>query len=676
MASNVTIRVTSIGVTGEYIELRDTNPNIRLTFSEFKTGFGLVPLNKDVNIQAQNIANKFRGDFNGRNNSEVSVNGNVISISNFTNDYFSTLDNQSTSVTASQSNSAQEDVNDVTTAFGVAAMPCANVRLTVTASPNAPDSVEVVGLGTSTFSESTTNQLVSEFDVPRGINVGVRYTYGVDVEKFTLAVPSIFEIGNIVVTEATNGAIANISSTTPQDGAPNTVFQVVPAPNLPTIPPSIEANYVPTSIFTGLVPADYVVYARDGYGCERVEKFQVDGVSTYLTVPFYSKASPLNDFPFFLQPVSISDGENRSVDNYLVGTEPLKGRPKQSFTHKVYEGLSNKLQFQSSAIYNNAYWVDCDGNETELPLTKKSDFIDANSYLEGNIGFDVDLGKSTIFFTGGDEYDEDGNIIGSHGYNNTLPTFYEEGVIIFLPNYGQFVIEQLITATDGSRRAVINNTNSFFETGIIIESIHTEIPYEEYEIDYDVNTISADRFYIKIDCRNTFEEDSFNALNRNIWLTNWIEKISLEEVCNYHTVRYWSDARNEINYDYGIKHIRYVEWQNLPIPSGESEIETLVTDRDTIKIDYQSTRLYQFSFFPQPNEIAISLKEALDNSEYIVIDRKAYVSRTEAELRNIGVQQIEVKANLTASSRVINFEQFDGFTSDGFVPNSFYPVVD
>ena len=374
--------------------------------------------------------------------------------------------------------------------------------------------------------------------------------------------------------------------------------------------------------------------------------------------------SAINDFPFFKSKTLI-DGHNLNQDNRLTHEIPLKNQTKINYTHPVWAGQSGRIQFRSSAEINKAYIIDCNEQVLELDVQQKTDNINSDNILEGN--YELDGQDFRVSFTPGDVYDSNGNPISQHSYNGTLPIYYEVGVVLSIENVVIGVINDIYTENGITYAAfqVPQGTNITNGTGKI-QSVHTIEGYELYEFGYDVTSIQTDQFSIAIQCENPSSEIAY-------WRTNPIKKIE-DSIENYHRVDYYSSEFNEVNYTTGIKHKRYVEYNQLPIPiTPSSSIDTYETDTDIIKLDSSGLRTYAFNFKNMPNEIAMSLVECITYSDVLIIDGKSYTSKESAELVNKGFQVSEVKANLTAGARIdLGLSFTPPFSSS---VDSFYPIV-
>ena len=688
MASILTVTVDSAGVQNEYLILRPvvgTDPEVRLTFNGIQRGYGLVPIWTDINAQANAFANQFQGDYNTRNIYTVNRSANVITIEHFDNDHFLNFDDQSTSLTVSHANTTQgQTFAGVHTISEYSTDPCGSVNLNISVLPSGTADEITVTYNAGTLAEAQTQTTVvgtATFVIERGRNVTYAVTVGAETKRYPATIPPLFYIDRVDVANTISGATVDVITTDLGTGFNAKEYQIQVIDG--STPPPTETSYQSSSTFTNVVPGEWIVYARDQFGCVRNESIEIELQNNYKRAPFYSFVSPVNDFPFVLIKERTA-GLNLNVNNLRSEHQPQKTGVTVKGEHYTYEAQQGKIQFRSSGQINKAFAVGCDDQEIELVVTQKSDFISKDTFLEGNYEYDATLDRLKLYFTTGNTYDIDGNVIGTHTYNNTLPNFYQIGLLIIIPGVGQGIIES-IDRTGGVHYAITSLTNDLTATGAIFQSIHTEVGYEEYEVEYDVSQLTSDSFYLRITCaEDSAEQQSgdLKSLGYDLWETHLIHKLSDDELCNYHLIEYFGYKRHEINYKYGIVHRRWIAWEYQPIPMVEGDIEINQTDSHVDKIDYSGMRLFEMKTQPIANIIAVSLAEALGYAEFISVDRKEYATKEFPKLERVGVQRQTVTATLIAQNRIVSYAKFDGVTSDVIesggrtsVANPFYPVV-
>lgn len=687
MASILTITVDSSGVNTEYLILRPAtggDPEVRMTFDGFRQGFGLVPIFQDIDAQANAFANKFEGDYNTRNIYSVNRIGNVVTIEHFDNDHFLNFDDQSTSLTVSHANTTQGltfvGAHSIST---FAADPCGFVSLNISviAESGTADTISFTyNVGTIDESESVSNTNTAIFQIGRGRNLTYAVTKDGETKRYDAIIPPFFNIERVDISNTVSGATVDVVTTDLGTGFNSKEYQIQLIDG--STPPPVESSYQSSSIFTNVVPGDWIIYARDQFGCVRNQSIEIVLQNNYKRAPFYSFVSPVNDFPFVLRDEK-QVGFNLNANNLRSEEQPNKTGITVIGDHFIYSLQKGKIQFRSSGQINKAWMIGCD-QEVPLTVVQKSDFINKDTFLEGNYLYDASIDRLKVYFTTGNTYDSDGNITGTHSYNNTLPNFYEEGLIIIIPGVGQGVIES-VDRSGSVDYAITSLTDNLTSTGVIFQSIHTEVAYEEFEFEYNTDDITGDHFYLRIDCAETLvveQAGDLKSLGYNRWETHRINKITDEELCDYHLFEYYGYKRHEINYDYGIVHRRWVPWEYYPIPDVEGEIESNPTDSQVDKIDYSGLRVFEIKTKPMANIIAVSLAEALGYAEFIAIDRKEFMTKEFPKIERVGVQRQTVTAKLVAQGRIVSFDKFDGVTSDVIesgdptsVPSPFYPVV-
>ena len=424
-----------------------------------------------------------------------------------------------------------------------------------------------------------------------------------------------------------------------------------------------NVDFSPSPVFTGLLEGTYTAYAKDQYGCTKTldfEVFDLDETEVNFAPP-YLDVPRINSIPFVDRRLpNVSETNNQF--------EFLSSEIPDPYTHKNYcipicENDFTTIQFRSSYKNNFVKWVDCQGNETDIPFEKKSDFLNKVRILQGNLS-NVN-GFLRVSYSTGSVYDDQGNEIDTHTYNGSLPVDYEVGTVLFIENYGQAVITGF-EEVGGVNFAVTNLTTNVTIIGTKITDITKVYNFEVYEAYFQNDTFGSDPFYLKIGSNDT-------GIQNKTFVSELIQVVPDIEKRKFHKVIYYSKSNrenNDIHYQWGIQHTRWVSFHKYLDPLPSAEIEILQSDDRVNKKNYSAKRVYVLETGAMPKMIADSLAEALNISTVINIDGQDYINEEPCELEVFGSQAV-VRVNVTVSNKMFTYGQDEGV----FNNDQFYPVL-
>lgn len=408
-----------------------------------------------------------------------------------------------------------------------------------------------------------------------------------------------------------------------------------------------NADWQNSGSFTGLLAGNFTAYARDSYGCVKSKTFEitedmVSGLSVEgeLEMPIHN---------------SIRFGK-RSQENflgYLAGEGPRF--VNYYFTQKWLLNDSVRQQFKSPFKNHALYLIDCEGNETEISIVKKSDNIGRIRIYEGN--YTNKDNRLAVFFTSGNIYNPDGSAQETgHILNGNLPIWYEEGMYINIEGVGATKIERIyFDEADEINYAVTQLDAAGDVTNTKITSIHTAHPFEVYE--FDANFLVEGKFQYRLEYWNTEADWDFELSE--------IQEVKTE-LEDHLTVRWKNKYNNAIIYNTGIEQFRRVEFDKYfySIPADEGEV--LDTDTTSVLIDSTSFAIYGIVLSGMPMEVARGLRYGINNSSQLNIDGAQFVRSTpvaEEEIGNTGTYRLVPELKLASGT-------MDGqqFSSDVITP--------
>ncbi|MEZ7496475.1 hypothetical protein QO206_13335 [Leeuwenhoekiella aequorea] len=426
-----------------------------------------------------------------------------------------------------------------------------------------------------------------------------------------------------------------------------------------------EENYQLSPVFTSLTAGTYTAYLKDQYGCVKTLEFfikdQTDAEFEVNYAPPYLDVPRINSIPFSDRRLP-GIGETNNQFEFLSSEIPDPYISGGYFVPLNESGVTN-IQFRSSYANNYIKAINCNGLEIDIPFDQKSEFINKVRNMDGNLSFSN--GFLRISFTNGNTYDEAGNVNGTHNYNGSLPVDYTEGLTLFIDGYGQSVITR-IESVNGIQYAVTNLTSVLNLQGVKITDIVKVYNFEVFEAYFQNDIFGTNPFYLKIGSNDL-------GVKNKTFVSEKIQVVEGIEEKKYHKINYFSSKNrenNDIHYQWGITHTRWIPFQRYLDPVPSADIEILQSDDRVNKKNYKAKRVYVMLTDLMPKMVADSLAEALNVSTTINVDGQDYINEENCELEIKGSQAI-LRVNLTVSNKMLNYGQDEGV----FNNDQFYPVL-
>lgn len=429
-------------------------------------------------------------------------------------------------------------------------------------------------------------------------------------------------------------------------------------------------DYRSSNVFGGITQGDYQAIAKDPYGCVRIEPFTVTGEGTAVFMPRTLSVSMRNSIPFFSRTINNNRlTANNYNFNYAELPHPVSAN---GFTMPFAKSQDTTVQFRSNYPFNFVKVFECNGAEgfsefVGIDVVKKTDNIQRNSFLQGNLSYSAQYGRLAVSFVPADVYDSNGNVIDQHDFDGTLPDYYEIGTRLVVD--GQYTQIFLFQEIDGIRYAITQLTTNTTQTGVTIESTHLALPTEDYEFEVDFSLIESDEFYLTIDGHETQNGNSFNN-----WTSPIIRIVPDNEFSagNYHVVEYWSDLEDaDINYATGIRHLRNIEYTTPLLPQSVGEVSTERLDNEFVKLSGEFGDVMKTGFNIVPTMYGLSLMKIFDVSKYMVIDNMACTSIQNAEIDHKGQNCI-----VTTQLGIYSINQGgEGTLTGALSGEGYYPIV-
>ena len=668
MASILQIKFSASAVADETIDF--LGDGSLLTFKAIRSRSGQVKIGADSATQTLNFYKSFVNDFNDRAIYTVTNQTNFINIEHIDSDHFdgfvdATHNNSGAEVTLTTTN---QRVSLVTTVgFSEATTrKCerviANIStnqdvegLRITRTNLSDNSNEVELYNNASFDDDS-----HSVETLRGdFIIWVYSTLNGEEFVYTKLSPKTLIIEDLEINSTAFGGSVEIGINF-FNGSENTLFALGSADNTDV------GEYQASNSFNSLVADSYMAYAKDVYGCVRRAEFTI-AESTSIT-------SVLNEF-FYSTKNSLRGAYRDIVGsaspyNFLLSEMP-HDVPVQDFTHVFGDNQRPRIQFRSGYKSHRVEAVLCGlydfGTElnpiVNIEFDKITDNIERNNYLGAYVDFNSDFLRTEISFTPENRYNEDGTIIGTHSYSGDLPIFYQIGTSIRIA--GATAQIQEIREESGVRYAVLNQDLEIVNTsGVIVESVHLEEPYEDFEYHLDLSVLNT-TFYV-----NTYGTKN-NGQEVLLHTTEKVRVITQEELESgwYHQCSFYNNASdNEVNYapirpensisfsvDRSIKHLRNLKFISVMTPIIDADIDSEKLDNRVKKLDYTTNDIYELHLDVMPTEVAKTVCDSFNKNEYVNIDGILATTLDAAELKNMG-QLAEVKVKIAVVNLSSRFD--------------------
>jgi hypothetical protein len=432
--------------------------------------------------------------------------------------------------------------------------------------------------------------------------------------------PSVLSITSVTVTGTVfGGAVASINAT----------YTVGTQYSLDGV------TYQGSREYSGLTQGNYTAYAKDDFGCivtkdftVTPEKEEVITVEPYIRIPIHNS-------------IRFAKRIGSTFLNYLSTETPGRGE-LYSFVHDYLQSDIVRTQFKSSYTENKVFLIDCEGIETEIPITKLSENINRTNIYEGN--YKTYKGRVAVYFTAGNIYDPNGTPQAEgHILNGLLPVWYKEGMYIFIEGLGATQIDSIEFDELEEIVFAVTQLDSLGDVANKkITSIHTEHPYEVYEFDVNFN-LPEGVYQLRLEYGSEF-------------FLSEIIKVHSELPEEYLTVIWYNNKNNDILYNTGIQQMRRIQWEKYFTLNPKSEKETYDTDTSVELVNSKSFAVYELSFMAMPMEVARGLIYGFDNSSSIVINGAVFVCEGGVKVDPIG-PLYSFTAELTLTDQTMRGQQ-------------------
>jgi len=675
MASNIILTFgTQTGdVSNETIDV--TGNGQLSTFVPTRYKSGLVTINANIAKQVYEYYNAFQLDYNRDEKYNITYDSTTVTIEHPLNAHFDSFVDGTHNTTTF-----------ITTGTGVDARPDPILLEVLDYAANTSDfcdttlgtfgfnrdvvSLKIEQSGVVLFEDASFNNSTKTLAVPRS-SINVKVT--AEASVYNTISPDYSEILDVDVNENSIGATVTIYA--------NTFLHLTAHQYAIVTTLDEDPTFQASNIFTSVTEGDFYAVIKDNFNCIKYQSFSITTNENPFIIPKKFFISGKNSIRF----ANRATGLTSNPFNFLSWENPFA--VKSSAMKNTYsKGQKFNIQFKSSYTNHTVQVINACGNnlvESEIFIVPqlRTDNINRNTYLEADISYSATLQRSVISFTPGNTYNSSGTVTGTHSYDGYLPAFYEEGTpLIINDNLAAVIIDTYTEA--GVEYAVTNISSNIAASGVKVESIHTELPYETYDFQVNTSTIDFDLFFIRIialkannDTAQLYDSEVVEVIPEvDFVVSKWHIMDSWSESNDTELDAYPTPSFTDTNDLEWFSFLRNLEFHTPLVRISEADIDTQKLDNRETKIDFKSRKIYEMGLVEFPSEIAGNIADVFNEFEYHKIDGIIYTTISKADIEHKGQRAI-VKVQLAVVDMSSEFGLVQQSLPGTGPANSFYPVV-
>ena len=573
-------------------------------------------VNGDASQTAANYALAFNLDYNGSGVFLVTVDNEIVTIKV---DQTGAFDGWIKSaawtpsvVITSENIDTDLELTDVQYSQG-SVNPCDNISVTLTFNKNVFDlTLPVVG--------SSTNGIIS-FDYPRNISYPIEANVGADV--FTSS-------QNLNKTPSSLLA-ANISTrTTATPSGATLIASYLGTTFLVSLEYSLDGvNWQVSNVFGGLPDADYTVYVRDQYGCQRSIVVTISQlVIGESQVPDYFYLSEANPFIF-------ANDNGTGLNSKLSFNEGTD--VNYSALHIVTDTDAPTVQFKTNLSNVTVDILNCEGvSVASLPVVKKTaniNYFDKRDAVKYTV-LERGLKYINIYFEGGNIYDILNAITGTYTDTKSVPIGYDQGNFITFDGNTEVILQLVYNQTFSRfeiRTSLVSGVD-VLPTPIQISAYYNIQDYDVYEATTDFTALDG-YYQIKIDAKKEDLTQFATYLSESILVS------PESELPKHHLVEYSGTRNSDLLFSRGLRNVIRVPYDITPTIEMTGETETYQTDTKLVSIETRNYDNRVFNFGAGENPLTtqqIKWLSLILSHDVIFIDNDNYLKKEQGESSRLG----------------------------------------
>lgn len=410
-------------------------------------------------------------------------------------------------------------------------------------------------------------------------------------------------------TNSPNGASIAISYVN-QNGLTFT-YAISPPNTSPT-----SGAYQTSNIFSGLAPGDYWLSIKDQFGCIKTKAFTVEEVGNGLSAYFWiSKAMSFR----FANRITWGDAANYKTDENTLSCE-VDARIAYKEIQQFQTADVITTQFKSNYSQNFAYVIKANGDEIQIPVLQKTNFMGVKDRRDG-VKISLGNNQTGFYFNTGNIYNYDTGVVTSqHALNGTLPYWATVGQYFTAEGVWYQILDIIFDEALMSDVIVVMGNYAGTPALLPVGSIYNVFNFEVYEFTIDLVDYQDQRIQVRI---NNNDPDFGNLAH----LSELIHvKVRHEDTVE---IRYSNPENTDVYYSTGITNlIRLPLTAKKAVPEGSSE--NYKTDTSVYLLGSEVYEADQFVFEPVTREIMRKLIQAL-NHKTLQMDGVFYVLNGQPE---------------------------------------------
>ena len=384
-----------------------------------------------------------------------------------------------------------------------------------------------------------------------------------------------------------------------------------------------------SGVFGGLPDADYTVYVRDQYGCQRSIVVTISQlVIGESQVPDYFYLSEANPFIF-------ANDNGTGLNSKLSFNEGTD--VNYSALHIVTDTDAPTVQFKTNLSNVTVDILNCEGvSVVSLPVIKKTaniNYFDKRDAVKYTVE-DRGLKYINIYFEGGNIYDILNAVTGSYTDTKSVPVGYDQGNFVTFDGNTEVILQLVYNQTFSRfeiRTSLVSGVD-VLPTAIQISTYYNIQDYDVYEATTDFT--SLDGYYqIKIDAKKEDLTQFATYLSESILVS------PESELPKHHLVEYSGTRNSDLLFSRGLRNIIRVPYDITPTIEMTGETETYQTDTKLVSIETRNYDNRVFNFGAGENPLTtqqIKWLSLILSHDVIFIDNDNYLKKEQGESSRLG----------------------------------------
>jgi hypothetical protein len=291
-----------------------------------------------------------------------------------------------------------------------------------------------------------------------------------------------------------------------------------------------------SATFSGLLPGSFNLYIKDQFGCVATKPFELNENGVYSPSFYISKSNSLR----FANRIVWGDSANYKTDENTLSCE-VDVNPKNRWKETQQFQTADVITTQFKSNYSsNVAKIKREGiADVIIPVIKKTSNIGLKEKLDAR-KYEIEPGKTGIYFLSGNQYDFDTNaVIGNYTLNGSIPEFASAGNYIQIQNAWFFIESIIFDEAKNADVIVLDGDHVGPEENVIVGSIFNREFYEVFEFEIDMVNYIEEKFTVEI----TNSDSKFETLthvSEEIWV-----KVKHEDVLE---IRYKNANNTDVFY--------------------------------------------------------------------------------------------------------------------------------